>query len=482
MDKNNQAIHLKKEILVKVIKAFYSDNFPESTRLIPFEMRPKGSEVPYRCCIYKEREIIRNRTIAGLGYPMEGADERLLLSGYAEGSLKREKPDEQMLTVLELACKGCVPNRIFVTDLCQGCVARPCLENCKFDAISIVNGKSQIDSSKCKLCTKCIQVCPYHAIVKLVVPCENVCPVGAISKDEQGHARIDFEKCIACGKCVSACPFGAIHEKSQIIDILNKIKQGKKVVAMIAPSIAGQLPGNIYQIKTALLMCGFYDVLEVAQGADITAKNEAKEFAQRIENNEPFMTTSCCAGYNNLVDKHMTEIAKYRSDTKTPAYYTAELCKQKYPDCISVFVSPCVAKKSEAQKNDNIDYVMNYEEMGALFIANKIEVSELEPTPFDVESSREGRNFGIVGGVAESVKAADCNKTDVKPYVINGINKDTIRELRTYAKKGECDKGNLIEVMCCEGGCVGGNACINTIRTATKSINDFTKDSKPICE
>ena len=146
MDKNNQAAHLKKEILIKTIKAFLSDDFPENTRLIPFDMRPKGSEVPYRCCIYKEREILRNRIIATLGFPMEGADERVLLSDYAKEAQKREKPDEHTLTVLESACKGCVPNRIFVTDLCQGCVARPCLENCKFGAITIVNGKSQIDS------------------------------------------------------------------------------------------------------------------------------------------------------------------------------------------------------------------------------------------------------------------------------------------------------------------------------------------------
>ena len=175
MDKNNQATHLKKEILVKTIKAFLSDNFEENTRLIPFEMRPKGHEVPYRCCIYKEREILRNRIIATLGFPIEGSDERVLLSNYAKEAQKREKPDEQTLTVLESACKGCVPNRIFVTDLCQGCVARPCLENCKFGAISIVNGKSQIDSSKCKNCTKCIQVCPYHAIVKIIFPRENAC-------------------------------------------------------------------------------------------------------------------------------------------------------------------------------------------------------------------------------------------------------------------------------------------------------------------
>ena len=64
MDKNNQTAHLKREILVRTIKAFFSDNFEENTRLIPYDMRPKGSEVPYRCCIHKERDVIRHRIIA----------------------------------------------------------------------------------------------------------------------------------------------------------------------------------------------------------------------------------------------------------------------------------------------------------------------------------------------------------------------------------------------------------------------------------
>lgn len=482
MDKNNQAQHLKREILVRTIEAFLSDNYPENTRLIAYDMRPQGCEVPYRCCVHKERDVIQHRIIANLGLSMEEIDERKLLSDYAKKALERTEPEKDVLTVLETACQACVPSRMFVTDLCQGCVARPCVESCKFGAISIQNGRSIIDGSKCKNCTKCMQVCPYHAIVKIVVPCEDACPVGAITKDESGHATIDFDKCITCGKCVASCPFGAIHEKSQIIDILKAIKEGKKVIAMIAPSIAGQLPGSIYQIHTALLKSGFSEVVEVAQGADITATNEAEEFKERMEKGDKFMTTSCCAGYNNLIAQHLPEIKPFVSTTKTPLYYTAELVKRENPDAVTVFLSPCVAKRRECLENPNVDYLLSYEEMGALFIAKKIDVGSLEPTQFKVESSREARNFGLLGGVAQSVKVADEGKTEIKAHIINGLNKQSIRELRGYAKKGECEMGNLIEVMCCEGGCIGGNCCINNVKTASKAITEFTKDCKPLKE
>ena len=475
-----QVIHLKKEILVRIIKAFLSDNFEEHTRLIPYDMRPKGMEVPYRCCIYKERAIIKDRTIAGLGFAIEEDDETTSLSTYAKKALERSEVSEKNLTVLQAACKGCATNRIYVTDLCQGCVARPCQSACKFGAVSIVNGRSIIDDSKCKKCQMCVKACPYNAIVKITVPCEEVCPVSAIKKDETGFASIDYEKCINCGKCTVACPFGAVHERSQIIDILKAIKSDKKVIAMIAPSIAGQFPGNIYQLKSAIIQAGFDDVYEVAQGADITANNEAKEFVERTEKGQKFMTTSCCAGYNQLIKKHLPEIKPFVSDTKTPLYYTAEIVKKENPDAVTVFVSPCVAKRAEGYENQNIDYIMNYEELGALFVAKKVQIMDCKEGKYTVEASKQGRNFGYSGGVAESVKASLQDESQAKPCVINGLNKDSIKQLKQYASSGECEGCNLIEVMCCEGGCIGGNATINNQKTAKKQIDAFTANSDDI--
>ncbi len=477
-----QTSHLKREILVRLIKAYLSDNFEENTRLIPYDMRPKGSEVPYRCCIFKERAILRDRAIAGLGFSIEETDDSTLLSELAEKAEKREAPEDKPLTVLTTACKGCVPSRIYVTDLCQGCVARPCVNTCKFGAISIQNGKSVIDPAKCKNCGMCAQVCPYQAIQKIIVPCESACPVGAIAKDEDGHARIDFEKCISCGKCASACPFGAVHEKSQIIDVLKNIKAGKKVIAMVAPAMFGQLPCTPKQLKEAIMKLGFTDVYEVAQGADVTTKNEAAEFVERLEKGAEFMTTSCCAGYNELVDKHIPDMKPFRSDTKTPMYYTAEIVKQENPDAVTVFFSPCVAKKREALNNSNVDYVLNYEEIGAWMIALGIQVSECGESEFKTEASAESRNYCVTGGVAKAVQTLLPEEIPAHPVIIDGLTKQTVRDLKKYAKNGMCDLGNLIEVMACTGGCLGGNSTVNAMKPALKQVTNYVNESTSIKE
>lgn len=465
---------LKREVLVRLIKAFMSDNFAENTRLIPYEMRPKNSEVPFRCCVYKERGILRARTLAGLGFSIEEDDEKTLLSDYAKRALERTQTDPNPLTVVESACHSCPASRIYVTELCQNCVARPCMNACRFGAISHVNGRSIIDPTKCKKCGMCMNACPYGAIVKTVVPCENACPVGAIAKDEHGFARIDKDKCISCGKCVSACPFGAVHAKSQIIDILKDIKAGKEVIALIAPALIGHLPCTPEQIQDALKKVGFTSVYEVAQGADITATTEAKDFQERLEAGAPFMTTSCCAAYNELVKKHLPEIKPYVSDAHTPLYYTAELVKKERPDAVTVFISPCFAKRREVLDSPNINYVMNFEELGATLIAMGIELDTCETKDFDYKSSKEAREFALSGGVANSVRAAWKGEPDaVKPVVINGLDKAAIRDLKIYAKLGKCAAGNLIEVMCCPGGCIAGNACLGALKEASKKVKDY---------
>ncbi len=480
MKSNDQAVRLKKEVIIRLINAFYEKIFPESVRSIPYDMRPKGFNVEYRCCIYKERAIIKDRIVADLGFSIDELDERTSLAEYATRALERKEPEKNCLTVLDTACKGCTPNRVFVTDLCQGCVARPCQSVCKFGAMSMRDGKSFIDKEECKNCKMCISACPYNAITKIEVPCEQACPVNAISKDENGLAKINFDKCIMCGKCIEACPFGAVYEKSQIIDVLKNIKDGKKVIALLAPSIAGQLPGTLKQLQSAILKLGFSDVYEVALGADITAKNEAKEFKEKVCSDQPFMTTSCCACYHQLLEKHLKELLPFVSSTRTPLYYTAELVRKMNKDAIVVFISPCIAKKAEVEDNKDIDYVINFKELGAWFVAKRIEIAECEESSFKDVSTIYGKQFGISNGVLNAVENFLMNdeKTNLKKVCIDGLDKISIAQLRKIAKDKSCLSGNLIEVMSCKGGCVGGNGTINDSRQATQQILTIDKEKK----
>lgn len=475
MKDENRALLFKKDVLVRLAKAFYNNDFEKGANRLPVEMRPKDVDT-VRCCVYKERAVARDRAIAGMGLSIEESDDAIPLSEYAHEALQQEKPSDANLTVIDIACNECVPSRYIVTEVCQGCLARSCADNCPFGAIYFENGRSKIDPTKCKNCGKCAMSCPYHAITKIVVPCEDVCPVGAISKNEKGIAEIDHDLCIRCGQCMKVCPFGAITGKSQMIHALKAIAQGKKSVAMVAPSIAGQFNATLGQVATALRLLGFTKVIEVAHGADVTTLNEAEELVERMEKGEKFMTTSCCPAYYQAARRHIPDILPMVSSTGTPMHYTAEIIKKEDPQATTFFVGPCVAKRHEAMMDDLVDFVLTFEEIDALFTAKDINPSELDETDLGRDASKQGRGFPLSGGVAGAVQSIVGDKLEVKPVAINGLTAANMRILKAYAKNGA--PGNLIEVMACPGGCSCGPAgCAGRVNEAVKGARKLMEES-----
>ena len=53
--------------------------------------------------------------------------------------------------------------------------------------------------------------------------CEGQCPVGAISMGE-GKFEIDAAKCVDCGSCAGQCPVGAISEAESKPHESNNVK------------------------------------------------------------------------------------------------------------------------------------------------------------------------------------------------------------------------------------------------------------------
>jgi iron only hydrogenase large subunit-like protein len=260
---------------------------------------------------------------------------------------------------------------------------------------------------------------------------------------------------------VYQCPFGAISDKSFILDAIELLKKSNetRVYAVVAPSIASQFKyAKLGQVITGLKKLGFYSVIEAALGADMVAKAESAELAEK-----GFLISSCCPAFVSYVEKSFPDLVPFLSQNASPMAVVSAYLKKENPGCKVIFVGPCTAKKAEIQKEsvrDFVDVAITFEELQALFDSREIDITTLEEGELD-SASYFGRIFARCGGlsdaVAEGLKEQGLTDFDLKPVACDGI--EACRAALLKKSKNALDS-NFIEGMACNGGCVGGAGCL----------------------
>ena len=264
---------IRHKIFLEIARMAYHTEWPVEKHIeeLPYKIIP-GEVGNYRNDIFLERAIVGERLRLAMGLPYRSAAEHTSLSDHIEDADKEETYyTPPLINVIKFACNRCPEKLVKVSDLCQGCLAHPCMEVCPKKAITWESGRSTIDQEKCIKCGRCATVCPYNAIVKTERPCAAACGMGAIHSDELGRAEIDYSKCVSCGQCLVNCPFGAIADKGQIYQLIQGFNRGDRIYALVAPAFINQFPGlaSTGKLKAALKALGFCDVVEVAIGADL---------------------------------------------------------------------------------------------------------------------------------------------------------------------------------------------------------------------
>lgn len=436
---------LKYKVLKEVADLAFEDTL-DGVKLLDIPNKiVQGTQATMRCCVHKERAIVSDRVRVALG---------------------GDRTNDSVIEVMQNACDECPVSHFEVGNACRGCIAKRCINVCPRGAITVVNQRAVIDNDKCVECGKCMNVCPYSAISKSERPCERACKVSAITMDENKKAHINDDKCISCGACVYQCPFGAIADKSYITDAIELIKKSDnnknyKVHAVIAPAIVSQFSyAKIGQVCTGIKELGFFSVVEAALGADMVAYKEAAELAEK-----GFLTSSCCPAFVEYVEKFHPTMVEHVSHNVSPLVQIATYIKRADPNCKVVFIGPCTAKKKEIKKPNIagiVDVVLTFEELQALLDSREIPVETLKEEVLD-NATYYGRIFARSGGLSDAVAQAlkelqiPKEEFEVKPIACNGIAECKIALLK--ASKGVLPN-NFIEGMACEGGCIGGAACL----------------------
>lgn len=364
------------------------------------------------------------------------------------------------------------------------------------------------DPNKCILCGDCVRAC------------EEIQGIGAIDFAHRGSdvkvlpafgKNLADVECVDCGQCARVCPTGAITPKSDIDNVFNLLGNPEFVtVAQLAPAVRvsigeefGMKKGEIVtgQIVSALKMLGFNQVYDTSFAADLTVMEETNEFLKRKSMNENLpIFTSCCPAWVKFAEQYFPEDTKHLSSCKSPQQMFGSVAKKILPEKLSVSkdklkvisIMPCTAKKFEARREEfitdnvpDVDYVITTQELALMIKQAGIKFENLMPESFDLPfgfKTGAGVLFGASGGVSEAVLRYAYEK--VNGYTLTNVDFEEVRgeeslreievmlgdqpirlaivhglknakQLMRDIKSGK-KHFDMVEVMSCPGGCVGG--------------------------
>ena len=380
------------------------------------------------------------------------------------------------------------------------------------------------EPSKCILCGRCVRVC------------DEIQGVNTIDFIKRGISTIinpSFSKsisnsnCIYCGQCVRVCPTAALTGKNHIPYVLKNVhKQNTKLVAQCSPAVAisiaeefGVKAGKDFsgQMVTALKKCGFDAVFDTSVSIDLHIYETAKIIVEKIKNNDKTtLFSSSCPAWVKYAEQSDFDLSRL-SIIKSPQQIMATLIKTLYaqnvnikPENIfSVSISPCLAKKYEAQREEHnqniyneVDAVLLVRELARLIKLSGIDFLKCEPAPFDepfnIRSSASNL-YAVSGGEAESIlrtvifmltgkETKDNTYTKLRGFkdikeisvkagiydinfaVVNGIKNihKLLDEIKTCKRHYD-----FVEIMSCSGGCINGGG--QPLKTSVEDLKLRTK-------
>lgn len=363
------------------------------------------------------------------------------------------------------------------------------------------------DMRKCILCNRCVEVCSGKQGV-MVMAKENR-GFDTVIVPPYGKKLVDTS-CVNCGQCVQVCPVGAISINDDTEKVYSQIEAGKTMVVQIAPSVRitlaeslGYAPGTVTtgKIVHALHKIGFKWVFDSDFSADLTIMEEGTEFLNRLNNGGTLpLITSCCPAWVKYCETYAYDELEHLSSAKSPQQMFGAVIKTYFAkkenidpaDICSVSVMPCTAKKFECKRpefNDSgyqdVDISITVVELAKMIRTAGIDFDDLDDHPFDSPfglGSGAGQIFGSTGGVMEaalrtisevvtgkplqklefeavrgldSVRESELtlNGQTLKVAIVHGLS--NVKPLLEQIQEGTSPY-HFIEVMACEGGCIGG--------------------------
>lgn len=314
----------------------------------------------------------------------------------------------------------------------------------------------EIDSSKCVNCHLCIAVCPV-----------KFCNDGS-----SGHIKINSELCIGCGKCIETCPHNARKGIDDFHAFIRDIKQGTKMVAIVAPAIAATFNGQNMELNGWLKSLGIAEIFDVSFGAELTTKS----YVNHIKTKKPsLMIAQPCPVLVNYCEIYRPELLSHLAPLDSPMAHTMKMIKKYYPQFKNhkiLVISPCYAKKHEFEEIGLGDYNVTLKSLNQYFKDNNINLRNYPKVDYFNPPAERAVTYSTPGGLLHTAQRyvpniqKNTRKIEGQPVVCEYLD-----FLAKEVNNGHKPKYMLIDCLSCHAGCNSGPGTC----TEGQSIDELEK-------
>ncbi len=252
----------------------------------------------------------------------------------------------------------------------------------------------------------------------------------------------------------------------------NLSKKEEKRLIMLAPSF---LTDFFYpEIICQLSNLGFDVIVEITFGAKMVNREYHRLLKER---NKELWISSTCPGIVEGIKRNesLKVFEKNLAPIDSPMKAMAKVCKKHYPFYKIFFLSPCHMKKIEAEKIEEIDFVIDYQQMKEFFKKHNISSCSTK-RKFDRFYNDYTKIYPLSGGLTKTAHLKGIIK---KREVIIKDGWEKVKKILYKLKKNpeKYKKIKFLDVTFCNGGCIGGH-CTNqniSIRKKKNLVKEYKK-------
>jgi iron only hydrogenase large subunit-like protein/uncharacterized coiled-coil DUF342 family protein len=244
------------------------------------------------------------------------------------------------------------------------------------------------------------------------------------------------------------------------------LERGEKIIAIVAPAVASNFPGQYLNLNSYLKSRGVKAVFDVSFGAELTVFSYMKHIKER---QPAFCIAQPCPAIVTYIEIYHPELLPYLAPADSPMLHIMKMIRNYYPkyrDYKIAALSPCIAKRREFDETGHGDFNITFKALYEYLEQQKVDLALFKGEDYDNPPAERAVTFSMPGGLLITAER-DSPGIGRVTRKIEGVHTiySYLADVAKTIHSGSGMAGELpllVDCLNCEKGCNGGTGTLNS--------------------